>query len=84
LILTTSFAVIAVVLALIGGFAISWSLILPVREAQGFLNQVAKGNFGGRISVPNRDEFGALADNMNYMSQELHRFDTEQLQAAAG
>jgi signal transduction histidine kinase len=83
LILTTTFAVIAVVLALIGGFAISWSLILPVREAQGFLNQVAKGNFGGRISVPNRDEFGALADNMNYMSQELHRFDTEQRQAAA-
>ena len=83
LILTTTFAVIAIVLALIGGFAISWSLILPVREAQGFLNQVAKGNFGGRISVPNRDEFGALVDNMNYMSQELHRFDTEQRRAAA-
>jgi signal transduction histidine kinase len=83
LILTTTFAVIAVGLALLGGFVISWSLILPVREAQGFLDQVAKGNFGGRISVPNRDEFGVLADRMNHMSQELHRFDTEQRHAAA-
>ena len=83
LILTTTFAVIAIVLALLGGFVISWSLILPVREAQGFLDQVAMGNFGGRISVPNRDEFGVLADRMNHMSRELHRFDMEQRHAAA-
>jgi signal transduction histidine kinase len=83
LILTTTFAAIAVVLALLGGFVISWSIILPVREAQGFLDQVAKGNFGGRIRVPNRDEFGALADRMNHMSQELYRFDMEQRHAAA-
>jgi signal transduction histidine kinase len=83
LILTTTFAVIAVVLALLGGFVISWSIILPVREAQGFLDQVAKGNFGGRISVPNRDEFGTLADRMNHMNQELYRFDIEQRHAAA-
>ena len=70
-------------LALLGGFVISWSLILPVREAQGFLDQVAKGSFGGRISVPNRDEFGVLADRMNHMSQELKRFDTEQREATA-
>ncbi len=37
----------------------------------------------GRISVPNRDEFGVLADRMNHMSQELQRFDTEQRVAAA-
>ncbi len=83
LILTTTFAVIAIALALLGGFVISWSLILPVREAQGFLDQVATGNFGGRISVPNRDEFGALADRMNHMSRELYRFDMEQRRASA-
>jgi signal transduction histidine kinase len=83
LILTTTFAVIAVVLALLGGFVISWSLILPVREAEGFLDQVAMGNFGGQISVPNRDEFGVLADRMNHMSRELNRFDKEQRHAAA-
>ena len=83
LMLTSTFAVSAVLFALLCGFVISWSFILPVREAQAFLDKVAAGNFGGRISVANRDEFGALADRMNHMSQELHRFDTEQRRAAA-
>src|SRR5438445_13475459 len=83
LILTSAFAVTAVGLALLCGFVISWSFILPVRDAQGFLDQVAAGNFGGRISVPNRDEFGALADRMNPMSEELQRFDRQQRRAAA-
>src|SRR5437867_6972188 len=83
LILTSAFAVTAVGLALLCGFVISWSFILPVRDAQGFLDQVAAGNFGGRISVPNRDEFGVLADRMNHMSEELERFDKEQRRAAA-
>jgi signal transduction histidine kinase/DNA-binding response OmpR family regulator len=83
LILTTVFAVSAVVLAWLCGFVISWSFILPVREAQGFLGQVAAGNFGRSITVPNRDEFGALADSLNHMSQELHRLDQEQRRAAS-
>ena len=81
LILTTVFAVSAVVLAWLCGFVISWSFILPVREAQRFLGHVAAGNFGRSITVPNRDEFGALADSMNHMSQELRRFDEEQRRA---
>ena len=60
LILTSAFAVSAVIFALLCGFVISWSFILPVREAQAFLRKVAAGNFGERISVPNRDEFGRL------------------------
>jgi len=83
LLLTGAFAVAAVVLALFCGFVISWSFILPVHDAQSFLDQVAAGKFGGRISVPNRDELGVLADRMNHMSQELQRFDREQRSAAA-
>jgi signal transduction histidine kinase len=82
-ILTAAFAVSAIVLALLCGFVISWSFILPVRVAQSFLDEVAAGNFGGRISVPNRDEFGALAGRMNHMSQELQRLDNDQRRAAA-
>jgi signal transduction histidine kinase len=82
LMLTSVFAVIAVIFALLCGFVISWSFILPVREAQGFLDRVAEGDFGTRISVPNRDEFGALAERMNHMSGELERFDAEQRHAA--
>ena len=81
--LMAGFAVASVVVALIGGFVISWSFILPVREAHGFLSEVAEGRFGGTIVVPNRDEFGALAERMNWMSRELYRLDDEQRVAAA-
>jgi len=80
--LMAGFAVVSVVVALLGGFVISWSFILPVREAHGFLSEVAEGRFGGTIVVPNRDEFGALAERMNWMSRELRRFDDEQRVAA--
>jgi len=83
LMLTSLFAVIAVIFAMLCGFVISWSFILPVREAQGFLDQVAAGNFSTRIDVPNRDEFGTLAERMNHMSAELQRFDAEQRHAAS-
>jgi signal transduction histidine kinase len=62
-----------ILVALLLGFVISWSFILPVQKAHGFLSEVAKGNFAATINVPNRDEFGALADRMNRMSQELNR-----------
>jgi signal transduction histidine kinase/ActR/RegA family two-component response regulator/HAMP domain-containing protein len=83
LILTTVFAVSAVVFAWLCGFVISWSFIMPMREAQAFLGHVAAGNFERRITVPNRDEFGALADSLNHMNRELHRLDEEQRRAAA-
>src|SRR5712692_2431355 len=82
LILMGSFVGISILLALLLGFVTSWSFILPVQEAQGFLDQVAKGDFSTTINVPNRDEFGALAARMNQMSRELHRLYTDQRQAA--
>ena len=66
------FSVTSIVLALLLGFVISWSFIRPVHEAGTFLDEVAKGNFGATIDVPNRDEFGRLAARMNRMSRELH------------
>ena len=83
LVLTFAFAASAVLLALFCGFVISWSFILPVREAQNFLGQVAEGNFGRSITLPNRDEFGALGDSLNHMSRELHRLDEEQRSAVS-
>jgi len=81
-ILMVGFVVSSIVLALLLGFVISWSFILPVREAHGFLTEVAKGNFQATISVPNRDEFGVLADRMNQMSRELHSLYENQRAAA--
>src|SRR5262245_1297842 len=67
-----AFAAAAIFLALVLGFVISWSFIIPVREAGTVLGQVARGNSTATIDVPNRDEFGALAARMNEMSRELH------------
>src|SRR5687768_8326700 len=82
LVVMGGFAVMSVVLALIGGFVISWAFILPVRAAQAFLSDVAEGRFGGSVTVPNRDEFGALAARLNDTTRELARLDAEQRQAA--
>jgi signal transduction histidine kinase len=82
LLLTGGFAAASIILALGLGFVISWSFILPVRQAQGFLGQVAKGDFSASIDVPNRDEFGALARRMNEMSRELHQLYDAQRRAA--
>jgi signal transduction histidine kinase len=82
LLLIGGFAAASIFLALVLGFVISWSFILPVREAQAFLGQVAKGDFGGSIHIPNRDEFGALGRRMNHMSHELRQLYEEQQRAA--
>ena len=81
-VLMAGFVVVAILMALLLGFVISWSFIIPVQQAHGFLAEVAKGNFQATINVPNRDEFGVLADRMNHMSQDL--FQLYEKQRAAG
>jgi signal transduction histidine kinase len=81
-IVTGAFAGVSIALALVLGFVISWSFILPVREAHRFLSRVATGDFGATIQVPNRDEFGDLAAHMNAMSERLARLYEAQRQAS--
>ena len=80
--LVSVFGAASIGLALGLGFVISWSFILPVRAADGFLERVAKGDFTASIAVPTRDEFGALAERMNHMSGELHQLYDEQRRTA--
>jgi len=77
-----AFAVASVLVALIGGFVISWAFIRPVHAADAFLSDVAAGRFGGVVDVPNRDEFGALAARLNETARELARLDADQRQTA--
>jgi signal transduction histidine kinase len=83
IVLTACFAALAIVLALLCGFIISWSCLLPLRKAQEFLGAVGSGDFSATITVPNRDEFGAQAVSLNRMSGEIHRLVQEQQEAAA-
>ena len=66
-------AVGALLLALGLGYAISWSLILPVRRMDQRFSEISAGDFSGRAAVANRDELGALAENLDRMSDELGR-----------
>jgi len=67
------FAVSAIGLALVLGYAISWSVIGPVLSMDARLRKLTSGDFSGRVEIPNRDELGALAANLNRMSEELGR-----------
>ena len=63
----------SVALALGLGLILSWSLVSPIRRTEARLAEIAAGDFSGRLDVPNRDELGALAANVNRMNDELRR-----------
>ena len=63
----------AIVLALILGFALSWSLIGPIQRIETRLAGIASGDFSAHVDVTNRDELGMLAANVNQMNDELRR-----------
>jgi signal transduction histidine kinase len=67
------FAVGSIALALLLGYAISWSVIGPVQQMDARFEEIATGDFSQRLDVPNRDELGTLAMNLNRMSEELGR-----------
>jgi len=79
--LVVGFALGSIILAVVFGYAISGSLIGPVTKVEGRLSQIAAGDFSRRVHVENRDELGALATNVNRMSEELGRLYHE-LEAA--
>ena len=72
----------AIVLALLLGFVLSWSVIGPIQRIGDRLAAIASGDFSGRVEVENRDELGALGANVNRMNEELRRLYTE-LEAAS-
>ena len=66
-------AAVSIVLALLLGYLLSWSIVGPIRRMQTRLAAIASGDFTGHVEVPNRDELGALAANLNRMNDELGR-----------
>ncbi len=66
-----AFSAMSVAAALALGFALSWAFLLPVKKMQHALARITAGDLGQGISVPNRDEFGGLAHDLNRTSQRL-------------
>jgi signal transduction histidine kinase len=72
----------SVALALLLGFVLSWSLIGPIQRTEARLAEIAAGDFTKHVEVPNRDELGTLAMNLNRMNDELRRL-YEELEAVS-
>ena len=70
-------ATVAIVLALLLGFVLSWSVIGPIQRIDSRLAAIAAGDFSGNVDVTNRDELGALGANVNRMNDELDRLYRE-------
>ena len=71
LIITVSAVSVALALGL--GLILSWALVGPIQRTESRLAEIAEGDFSGRLDVPNRDELGSLATNVNLMNEELRR-----------
>ena len=67
----------AIVLALLLGFVLAWSVIGPIQRIDARLAGIASGDFSGHVDVENRDELGGLAANVNRMNDELRRLYSE-------
>ena len=67
----------AVLLALVLGLLLSWSLVGPIQRIGVRLAAIASGDFSRHIEVANRDELGALGANVNRMNDELDRLYRE-------
>jgi len=67
----------SVILALLLALILARALTGPIRKMDTRLAAIASGDFSGHLDVPNRDELGALAANLNRMNDELGRLYRE-------
>jgi signal transduction histidine kinase len=67
----------SIFLALLLGLVLSRSLIVPIKQVRARLAAIASGDFSGHLDVPNRDELGALAADLNRMNDQLERLYRE-------
>ena len=64
-------AIASVALALFLGYLLAWSIVSPVTELDEHMGRISRGQLEGEISIPNRDEFQALAEKANQMMRGL-------------
>jgi adenylate cyclase len=67
----------SVILALSFGYVFSQSILWPLEKIKIRLSEIARGNFGDTIDVPNRDELGRLTEDLNETSKKLGKLYRE-------
>ena len=73
----TIFIVIATLLGIYLAHAIAAFVVGPLHEIGSRLGRIAAGEFGQRVEVPNRDEIGELAQDVNRTSEQLGQLYTD-------
>jgi len=58
-------------LALLLGMIVAWVVVGPIKKMRTVLAAIGSGDFSRHVSVPNRDELGALATDLNRMNDRL-------------
>jgi signal transduction histidine kinase len=81
--IVVAFSAAAVGIAMVLGFALSWAFILPVRKMEGALAAITAEDLSQRVEVPNRDELGSLARDLNATSDRLAQLFDDQRALAA-
>ena len=72
------FSVVSVAVALLLGFVLSWAFIIPIRKMGSALAGATAGDLTQRVEVPNRDELGALARDLNRTTERLAQLFEEE------
>jgi signal transduction histidine kinase len=75
--IVAGFALVSIALALVLGRTISLSVTEPMAEIGERLKKIAAGEFDQLVLIANRDELGALADDLNRTSKELSQLYSE-------
>jgi serine phosphatase RsbU (regulator of sigma subunit) len=70
------FGLLVVALAIVGIVPISHRMTDRLRALTTGVHQLAAGDFGARVSVRSKDEFGTLATAFNQMAMDLQRNQT--------
>jgi signal transduction histidine kinase len=70
-------AAVSILLALLLGLGLSGSLVMPIQQVRARLAAITSGDFSDHVNVPNRDELGALATDLNRMNDQLGRLYRE-------
>jgi len=66
-----AFSAVSITIAMTLGFLFTWAFLLPVKKVQSALAGLSGGDFDQHVTVPNRDEFGKLSQDLNSTSDRL-------------
>jgi two-component system phosphate regulon sensor histidine kinase PhoR len=70
-------SLVIILIALLGAFLISNSVVRPIKNLISAARKVASGDFSVRVFLKNKDELGELAGSFNRMNEEMQKMFSE-------